>query len=40
MSLYRCHAWTWGRIRKRTFERSCIIHNFSKMIVTLITCLG
>jgi len=29
-----------GRIRKRTYGRPCIIHNFSKIIATLITCLG
>jgi hypothetical protein len=29
-----------GENKKRTFGRPCIIHNFSKMIVTLITCLG
>jgi len=27
-------------IRKRTSGRPCIIHNFLKMIATLITCLG
>jgi len=29
-----------GGIRKRTSGRLCIIHNFLKMIATLITCLG
>lgn len=29
-----------GRIRKRTSGTPCIIHNFSKMIATLISCLG
>ena len=29
-----------GKIRKRTFEKPCIIHKFSKMIAMLITCLG
>jgi len=29
-----------GRIRKRTFGRPCIFHNFSKMIATLLTCLA
>jgi len=29
-----------GGIRKRTYGRLCIIHNFSKMIATLISCLG
>ena len=28
-----------GGIRKKTFGRPCIIHNFSKMMATLITCL-
>jgi len=29
-----------GRIKKRTFGRLCVFHNFLKMIVTLLTCFA